>query len=59
MHPSVRRFDAQVIAQTAPDGRDEYISLQAVHLPHFADVSREMPPFHDGGDDRLAESPQP
>src|SRR5215470_12007208 len=56
MHALVRRFDSQVVAQAAPERGDQRVPLVAVHLPHSADVSREISLFHESGDDRLAKA---
>ena len=56
MHALVRGIDSQVVGQAAPQRGHQRVPLVAVHLPHSADVSCEVPLFHERGDDGLAEA---
>ena len=55
MHPLIRRIDREVFAETVVESGNQLVTLIAVQQAYSTNMRGEVPFFHEGGDERLAQ----
>jgi hypothetical protein len=54
MHSLVRRIDRYVGAEAALESSNQHVALIPIQQAHSANMRREVPLFHESGNDGLA-----